>query len=678
MGKTFLQQTSFASGEISPLLKGRIDRDIYLNGASLIRNAVVSPLGGIKKRSGTEYIANTTGDAAARLISFEFNAIQTYLLVFTAGEMKVYKDDALVATVTTAPIDDLTADIIQEMNFTQSADTLILVHEDLQPVRITRTSDTAWTAASISFTNIPQYAFPGGSYSGANEIQRLNAASASGGTFSLVLDGEETVGITFGTAAANATAIQAALRGLKNTSASGITVAIDTGQVFDITFAGADGNKSWPLIGVKDYTTGGGVAVTRKTAGSEGGEATWSSGKGWPKSVRFWQQRLWFGGSKSRPQTIWGSLISGFFDFYLGTGRPDQAIEITIDDDRVNAIQNMVAGRTLQVFTTGGEFFTPIGATDRAVTPETITLEKATQHGSSTVTPIASDGVTLFIDGSGRIAREYLYLDVEQSYITEDISFLAEHLMQSPVRMDKRPANETPGEYVYFVNSDGTMAVLNRRRSQSFIAWSLFTTDGEYEDIAVVGREVYVTVKRNIDGSDVRFVEKFNPDYYTDAGIKLTDTAETSWSSLDALEGEAVFVRSSEGYPLLNNTVSSGEITTERAEDGIEVGLPFTMQVRSLPPEIPQKGGLSGRMRRIVSVNMNLYKSNGFSVNTGGSASRVALASIGDIYFNQTPSKFSGWKKVNLRGYSRDPYFEITQSSPIDLELLSVTMEVTT
>ena len=165
MGKTFLQQTSFASGEISPLLKGRIDRDIYLNGASLIRNAVVSPLGGIKKRSGTEYIANTTGDAAARLISFEFNAIQTYLLVFTAGEMKVYKEDALVATVTTAPIDDLTADIIQEMNFTQSADTLILVHEDLQPVRITRTSDTAWTAASISFTNIPQYAFPGGSYS---------------------------------------------------------------------------------------------------------------------------------------------------------------------------------------------------------------------------------------------------------------------------------------------------------------------------------------------------------------------------------------------------------------------------------------------------------------------------------------------------------------------------------
>lgn len=678
MGKVFLQQTSFASGELTPSIRGRIDREIYHNGAAYVRNAVVSPFGGVKKRSGTKYVANTTSNAAARLISFEFNTVQTYLLVFTPAEMKVYKDDVLQATVTSSPISNLTADIIAEMNYTQSADTLILVHEDLQPIRITRTSDTAWTASNISFKNIPQYAFVGGSYSGTNEIQRLDMSSASSGNIALVLDGEETVGIPFESAAANRTAIENALRGLNVTSDTGITVTNPSGQIFDIEFDGDDGEKPWDIIEVKDYTTGGGVAVIRTQAGSAGGEDTWSGTKGWPKSVTFWQQRLWFGGAKNRPQTIWGSKISGFFDFFLGTGRADQAIEITIDDDQVNAIQNIFAGRTLQVFTTGGEFFTPLSATDRTVTPETIALEKATQHGSSTARPISSDGVTLFVDATGRIVREYLYLDVEQSYVTEDVSFLAEHLISSPTRVALKPADETPSEYVYFVNSDGTIAVLNRRRSQSFIAWSLFETDGEYEDIAVVGTDVYVTVKRTINSSTVRFIEKFDKTYYTDAGVIITGSAQTSWTGLSRLEGEEVFVRDTEGYPLNNNTVSSGAITTEVAIDEIEVGLPFECRLRSLSPEVPQKAGLSGQVRRIASLNMNLYESNDFDIKTINNTSSVVLSRIGDVYLDEATAKYSGWKKVYLRGYSRDPYFEVYQRAPIDLQVLSVTMEVTT
>ena len=571
MAKTMIQQTSFASGEVSPFLYGRVDRDIYYNGAARLRNVFVTPLGGVIRRSGTQYIDNTTNDARCRLISFQFNVEQTYLLVFTDGEFKVYKDGVLQTTVDTAPIDGITASMLMEINWTQSADTLILVHPDINPIRITRTSDTAWTAANITFSNIP-----------------------------------------------------------------------------DVDF------------------------------GSGTPEAVWSTTRGWPKSVTFWQQRLWFGGSKSRPQTVWGSKIAGFFDFDLGTAQADEAIEFSIDDDEVNAIVNIFAGRTLQVFTTGGEFFTPLGVATR-VQPDTISIEKATRHGTNSVRPFSSDGATVFIERGGRVIREYLFLDVEQSYVTEDISFLSAHLINNPVDAALQRSSILSGEYSYYVNSDGTMAVLNRRRSQNFIAWTLFETKGKYENVTVVDNEVYVCVLREIDGQDVRFIEKFDWDYYTDAGTILTEmTATTVFDSLDYLEGEDVNVRSQEDFPLLENTVGDGEITIEKSQTSIEVGLPWTPIIRCLAPEDGNRRNLSGEKRRIVSANFNLNESNGFDVLNENNSYRATVNSFGNVTFNQPLPKLTGWRKIYNRGYNRQPYIEVRQPKPIDLHILSMTLEVTT
>jgi len=569
MAKTTIHQTSFASGELTPFIQGRIDREIYYNGADKLRNVRVTPVGGAIRREGTKYIDSTTSNLAARFISFQFNVVQTYLLVFTAGEFKVYKDGVLQATVTSSPVSTLTATIIQEMNFTQSADTLILVHPDVQPIRITRTSDTAWTAASITLSNIPQY----------------------------------------------------------------------------------------------DY--------------GSGDEDVWSSTRGWARSVTFWQQRLWFGGSRSRPQTLWGSKIAGFFDFGLGTGLDAEGIEITIDDDEVNAIANIFASRTLQVFTTGGEFFTPISLTS-ALTPKTARIEKATRHGSNTARPISNDGATVFIERGGQVVREYVFLDVEQSYITEDISFLSAHLIKNPKRIAIQRSTILSGEYSYYVNDDGTMAVLNRRRSQSFLAWTLFETDGEYEDVAVLDNDVYVLVKRTVDGNTVRYIEKFDNAYKTDCGkILVSGSPTTSWSGLSYLEGKDVNVRSQNGYPLLGNTVDTGAITTESAQTSIEVGLKFTPRIKVLPPDVAGKLVMSGEKRRILSINFNLNESNGFQVATDKSEYRVALNSLGNINFNQALQKFTGWHRMYCQGISRQPYVEITQDNPNDLHILSMAMEVT-
>ena len=56
MPKSQFQQTSFASGELSPLLLGRTDLDQYYKGAQTAENVVIVPQGGVKRRPGTQFI----------------------------------------------------------------------------------------------------------------------------------------------------------------------------------------------------------------------------------------------------------------------------------------------------------------------------------------------------------------------------------------------------------------------------------------------------------------------------------------------------------------------------------------------------------------------------------------------------------------------------------------------
>jgi hypothetical protein len=56
MPKSQFQQTSFASGELSPLLLGRTDLEQYYKGAQNAENVVIVPQGGVKRRPGTQFV----------------------------------------------------------------------------------------------------------------------------------------------------------------------------------------------------------------------------------------------------------------------------------------------------------------------------------------------------------------------------------------------------------------------------------------------------------------------------------------------------------------------------------------------------------------------------------------------------------------------------------------------
>ena len=167
MSRIIQIQNDFTSGELDPKLRARTDIAQYKSGLTTAKNVSIQPQGGAKRRDGTKFIAALDSGAgtAVRMVSFEFSVSDSYMLVFTPGKMYVFKNGAQITNINGSGNDflsvaSLTSAILPQMNWVQSADTVIVVHEDLPPTKIVRgASDSTWTASVIEFDHVPQYAF---------------------------------------------------------------------------------------------------------------------------------------------------------------------------------------------------------------------------------------------------------------------------------------------------------------------------------------------------------------------------------------------------------------------------------------------------------------------------------------------------------------------------------------
>jgi len=118
-------KTTFTAGEVSRELLGRGDLRAYENGALALRNVFINPTGGVTRRAGLGYIDTAPGNG--KLIAFEFNTQQTSLLVITNGNIDIYTGGVKEASIASP----WTAAQIDQIAWTQSADTLLLTHPDV-------------------------------------------------------------------------------------------------------------------------------------------------------------------------------------------------------------------------------------------------------------------------------------------------------------------------------------------------------------------------------------------------------------------------------------------------------------------------------------------------------------------------------------------------------------------
>jgi hypothetical protein len=135
-------KSSFTAGELAPEMLGRGDLRAYANGARRLRNVFLQPTGGLSRRPGLRHV--TTLPCPALLVALEFNTEQTYLLALVPGGFLVVMNDAVVSSGP-APWD---AALLPNLAWTQSADTLLVCHPAVPPVRLTRTSHVNWSLSA--------------------------------------------------------------------------------------------------------------------------------------------------------------------------------------------------------------------------------------------------------------------------------------------------------------------------------------------------------------------------------------------------------------------------------------------------------------------------------------------------------------------------------------------------
>ena len=644
MSKAIASQTSFTAGELDPRLASRIDYEGYTKGAETITNAVVLGQGGVKRRPGLKYIDELT-DTQVRLVTFEFNIEQTYLLVFADLKMYVYMDGVKQTNLNGSGNDYITTPYgindVPELGMTQSADTLIICHNDHAPRKLVRgASHTTWTLSTISFSNQPTHDFNQDYDAGSFTFAPTTAVAG------------DTVTIT----CSGATPVTPAHVGGMFEGNEGVVriTSYTSSTVFDGTLIREFQNTN---------------AIPGDSASLE--EPVWSATHGYPGTVTFHESRLWLSNSTKRPQTLWGSVIGDFWNFDRGVGDDDDGIDVTLDTDQVNAIYHLVSGRHLQVFTSGGEFY----ASGDPITPSNIGVSRQTRFGSSKqVRPLNVDGATMFVQRNGKQVREYLFTYTENSYVSNEVNLLAPHITNDPKSMAAQTGDvENEGNYLFIVNGDGTVGTFITNRAENITAWTRYTTAGNFKCVAVVEDVVYFFIQRTINGSTKYFIEALDNSYYTDSAVQVTNSpASATVTGLDHLNGEECRVRA-DGSVMDNATPASGSITLVRTAEDVEVGLNFDVTVVTMPVNVTfQSGPINAKRRRILRVSAQLYESSGIKIN----GKELADRAFGSGVLGQAPGTFTGIKTMPMLGYSRTSQVTVTQTDPMPMTLLGLTLEV--
>lgn len=628
-------KTNFTSGQISNNLFGRGDLNVYENGARCLENVIIHPTGGISRRKGLKRVNKIDGQA--KLIPFEFNSEQDYLICLLNYEIKIYKNDICISTMESP----WGLEHHAKLNWTQSADTLLIVHPDIEPQQITRNTEEVWKVEPWSYyvndngyVCCPYFNF---------YQKKIKVSFASETTNNI---GES--------------AFLYATEDLFHEGYIGIKLKLNDGLVVVTSIISATEAKCKILKKLKT-----------STATDSWEEQSFSTIRGYPNSVTFHQDRLVIGGSKSLPNRMWLSQSSDLFNFDNGTGLDDEAIEFAILADQVNTICNVVSSRHLLIFTTGSEWMLE----SDVVTPTNIQLSRQTSIGSYnkySISPEQVNGATTFISYSGKQLREFLYTDTEQAYLSKDLSLLADNVLDKPVCSSFDRENNV----LYIVLENGEVSCLTTYRTEEVNAWSKLKTNGKFLSLAIVGEDIYFVIYRN----GHYFIEKFDEDFFVDSGIIIkSDTPQREWDGLNDLEDLEISVISNNFY-LGKYLVKDGKIELFEEVSEILIGVPYEHKVEPLPYMLDAMRPFSPKGVKVIDAVFRVLNTKSFCIDMGNGCLDVPLKRMfKNEILDAPPIVYSGDIELRSIKWIRDleqAVWSIKSDIPLPFNLLSVVMKL--
>ncbi len=116
MPQTRTYNRSFAGGEVSPEMWGRIDDIKFQTGAATMRNFIATPQGPAENRAGTAFVREVKDSTKlTRLIPFTFSTTQTMVLEMGAGYFRFHTQGATLGPGSPAAYNGATAYVVGDL-----------------------------------------------------------------------------------------------------------------------------------------------------------------------------------------------------------------------------------------------------------------------------------------------------------------------------------------------------------------------------------------------------------------------------------------------------------------------------------------------------------------------------------------------------------------------------------
>ena len=599
-------QTNFTAGELTPKLAGQVDFKKYNNGVETLQNMTVFPQGGATRRSGTRFVCEIKNSAnSTRLIPFEFNITQSYVLEFGNQYIRFYKDDGQIveadktisgitkanpAVVTATShgyadgdhvwinnvvgmtevngrrytVANKTTHTFQLSGVNSSSYTTYSSGGVAQKVYEIATSYTSAQVFDLKFTQSADVMYIVHPEHEPSKLSRTahtswSLAEVDFGATGPYLDANTTATTLTPGSSGTGTGVNITASAVTGINGGSGFLATDVGRILKF-------NSGEAKITARTNTT---VVVCTITKAFTNTDATvawqlgyWSDTTGFPETVSFFEQRLIFGGSTDYPQTIWASQ-SGFYEnFDVGDASSADAFIYTIAANKVNTIRWLAPARDLIVGTAGGEF--KVGRpTGEPLKADNVQITQQTTYGGYTTQPIQIGNVVLFVQRQKKKVREFTYRFEDDAYTAPDMTLLAEHITGDGI-VDVEYAQE-PESIYWAVREDGAFLGMTYQRQEDVIAWhkhmiggkatSCTITVSDYDNI-VTGSNLTLTKR---DGSTVVFTSTTGT-AGTDEFKTQTNNNTTATNLKNAIDAHADFTA----------TVSSAVVTiTETTSSGI-------------------------------------------------------------------------------------------------------------
>jgi len=716
---------SFAGGEVTEEFWGRIDDGKYQTGLALCRNFITLPHGPVANRPGTAFVREVADSSkATRIIPFVYSTEQSMVLEFGDGVIRFHTAGATLLAGSPAAYNGATAYVVGDLvsssgtnyycvaattgnappnatywyalpsaayeipspydeadlfalHYVQSADVLTIVHPSYAARELRRLGATQWVLSVVSFASTlspPGNVTATATVTGTDLIDHEYVVTAIDGGVdeSLVSSSDD--------ASNNLNAV-----GAYNT----ITWDAVTGAVrynvykLDNGLYGYLGQTT--LLTFRDDNITPDVSKTPPEANDP------ISGAGeYPAAVSYHEQRRAFGGTTNRPQNLWMTRSGTESNLtYSIPPRDDDAISFRVAARQANTIRHIVPMQDMVILTSSAVWRVWSVNSD-ALTALTFNVKPQSFVGANNVQPVVANENLVYAASRGGHARQLSYVGGDIGYESDDLSLRAPHLFNSLTVVDMAFA-EAPYPIVWMVSSNGKLLGLTYLPKQEVFAWHQHDTLGTFESVCAVpeGDEdaVYVVVNRTVGEATVRYVERFasrlfgdaEDAFFVDAGITYDGTPITTVTDgLDHLEGLTVNILG-DGAVYPPQVVDGGGLPDElpAATSVLQIGLPITGQLRTLPAAFEMPGVGSGRPKSVDKVWVRLYESGAPKI--GPALNKLVQMKIRTNEPYGTPPGLKSW----VRGVPITPdwseggqvYIEHTDPTPITITSLS--LEVT-